>query len=411
MRQTEPGVLFTALRAEDGAAAAFLVLSIVVLLGSAVISIDVGSLWTTRRSLVTGTDAAALAAASYLARSPSSACRQDGKEDARRRAAELLTSNDKDAQISAFSIEASDCSSSGTVDVSARLPAPIYFGSIFDVQEAKVSAEASAQWGPITTIEGLRPLALCTNDSSVVQWTTIPRSAYRSLDGIDDPMTPVYDHPGDEIYPGAGVVHRIPEKEDSDCPGGTKGNWAWLDFNGTNRPNGASALRRWITEGFGQPVTLGKAASGDEDCRPDQDGYEECQGRPDKEGKIDSALKTMTCAPSTPTDACMAFPIVIYDRSKKRGGRSEYHPSAFLGVVLRGSSGIGGHQADDDDEQDDKSKGKENGENEDGRGTQRYIDLEFVDLLWEGSIGRISGPVTVRAVQICGVDERRFCDV
>ncbi|MGH9195511.1 MAG: hypothetical protein ACRD1T_07210, partial [Acidimicrobiia bacterium] len=96
----------------------------------------------------------------------------------------------------------------------------------------------------------------------------------------------------------------------------------------------------------------------------------------------------------TPTDECPMFPILIYDRAEKdKGNDGLYHPRAFVGVVLRGTD-----RFEDDDDDDEGGK-------------TRFFDLEFVNLIWQGTIGSADFPV-VHAVQICRTDQNPAnCDV
>ncbi|HVL32592.1 MAG TPA: hypothetical protein VM600_03320, partial [Actinomycetota bacterium] len=63
-----------ALRREDGVSAVIVAVSLTAIFGSAVLSVDAGSVWRQRRSIITDTDAAALAAARYIDAGGRAAC-------------------------------------------------------------------------------------------------------------------------------------------------------------------------------------------------------------------------------------------------------------------------------------------------------------------------------------------------
>lgn len=390
------------LRADEGAAAVLVAVLLMGLFGAALISIDAGIVRNSRRQLVTGTDAAALATAAYFAENPSAACDPRGINSAQGLAASLIPER---KGTPAVDVTASDCvTGSGHVSVRADQSPSVMFAPVFGIEGVTTTAKTTAQWGPLVDILRVRPLALCLNDPHVLEWAYLKGTpAYDALDGSDNPVTEWNDHPGSSLYPGAGVVHRIVPKETSDCRGGVPGNWAWLDFNGNAAPNGAKAIRDWLEAGYPETITLGTLAQGDEDCRPNEKGFDDCEGKPKEKGGLKKALSDLRCTAATATAECTMFPVVIYDSAREQGSKFEYHPAAFLGVVLRGFDGMKDEDDDDDEEEEESGSEKD----------RDYLDLEFVHLNWDGRIGRSNQLIAVHGVQICGTDqvEQNKCDV
>src|SRR5919198_6605303 len=87
------------LKREDGISSVIVGIAIVTLFGFAVLSVDAGSLWSTRRGLITDTDAGAHAAALHLVRNRTGVCDVTG---ARAEAENLLTQNNPESQMTNF---------------------------------------------------------------------------------------------------------------------------------------------------------------------------------------------------------------------------------------------------------------------------------------------------------------------
>ncbi|MGH9197994.1 MAG: pilus assembly protein TadG-related protein, partial [Acidimicrobiia bacterium] len=266
---------------DAGVAAVIVAISLLVLLGAAMISIDAGSVWTTRREAVTSTDAAALGAARFFASKPSAACDAGQQAGVESEATSLLVANRPGSELTALEVDPKDCLvGAGTVEVSSTGKAPLHFAPVFNINSADVESSSTAQWGPITEIRGLRRLAFCIEDPHVLEWITLSGTpSYQLLDGTPG-------HPGDSEYPGAGVVHRIDDSEAFDCDAEdeVKSSWAWLDL------------------GQNDPVSLGENGSGDEDCELGGSA-DDCVGRiGSKARNIRSQLRRDICEEDTPTD-------------------------------------------------------------------------------------------------------------
>lgn len=381
-------------QADEGATAVIVAIMLLVLFGAALIAIDVGSLWISRRSVISGTDAAVLGVGSYFAQNRTSACTSSGRKTARSHAEKLMSPSG--AVITEFTVDSGNCTSNlGQVEIEAKIAASSFFAGIFGRSPVDAEARTRAEWGPLTGVQSVRPVALCQGEPAVQEWVTLRDTLiYSNLRGVDYPFTPHFDHPGANVYPGADVVHRIPTRGSTSCWGdddddddkdGRNARVGWIDFNGSRSPNGSSAVREWLRDGFDEIVTLGSSSRGDEDCQPSVSGNNDCEGIRSSL-KIESALDDISCSPATETAECQMFPVILYDEAEKRRGQNQMHLSGFLGVVLRGFDDKG---RDDDDDDDEKSG---------------HLDLEFVSLQWDGIIGSHGVSAGVHGVQICEVD-------
>lgn len=372
---------------QDGATAILTALALFVLLGAALIAVDAGSLWTARRSLITDVDAAALAAAAYFDAEPSQACTLGGQEQGATEATRLLAANNPDTSLEDITVEPVDCDrGAGKVAVTGRVPATLYFGPVFGLDAASAAATSLAEYGPLYAAEGLRPIGICKDNPHYQEYVT----------GTHDPTIPDSQHPNSDgsTYPGAQTpVHRVffEKQHPGEC-GSAPGNWGWLDYNGSNPPNGKNALKDWIDGGYDGEVSLTPP-----DCNPELAGQQPCDSNTGGGGgSLDGALGTQACAPSIPTDDCDSFPITIYQSVDCTGGGTTctYDHVAFVSVVLRGWGKITGND-----------QSKPACQNEPDPNSCPYFDLEFVDVLEQGSIGPVSTALpTVHGVELCGND-------
>src|SRR5215207_6736557 len=105
----------------------------IVLFGAAAYAIDAGNLWQTRRSMVTASDAAALAAAGEYAVG----------ENGCANASEWLTTNRADATLDSCTTEAN--TGGGHVTVSGHTTVPFSFAGIFGLTDKDVTSATSAR--------------------------------------------------------------------------------------------------------------------------------------------------------------------------------------------------------------------------------------------------------------------------
>jgi hypothetical protein len=177
--------VITRLREERGISAIIVSVSLVGLFGAAMLAIDAGSAWATRRKIVTGTDAAALAAARYFSNNPGQACLNgDGTWNGLQvpggnaEATTVLSANSSDAEHDAangFLLTVSGCSTGhpvGHVRFDGRLGSQQAFSGVFGFSKVKPLSSSTAEFGYITSPVGLRPIAIC--DQSTVTWTGQP---------------------------------------------------------------------------------------------------------------------------------------------------------------------------------------------------------------------------------------------
>ena len=135
--------------AEQGAAMVLVMLAMFALCGAAAFTIDLGNGWQTRRSLITGTDAAALAAAQTYA---------NGGNGCTSVAASYLTMNSPAAALTGCT-RSGVGSAGGLVTVTASEPVDAYFGPVIGFNDWTVTSATSALYGPITSPTGYVPSA------------------------------------------------------------------------------------------------------------------------------------------------------------------------------------------------------------------------------------------------------------
>jgi len=175
----------TRIRDERGISAVIVAVSLLGLFGASVLAIDAGSAWATRRKIVTGTDAAALAAARYLSSSTSQACvLGDGTwngtqlTNAENEASAVLHANSAAAEhdpATGFAVTVSGCASGfpvGHVRVDSRLGSKQAFSGVFGFGQTKPFSSSTAEFGYLDSPVGLRPIAICDQSFiTTAQWT------------------------------------------------------------------------------------------------------------------------------------------------------------------------------------------------------------------------------------------------
>jgi Flp pilus assembly protein TadG len=108
------------------------------------------------------------------------------------------------------------------VKVAGQQNSPSFLGGIFGRTSVPVGKTARVIVGPVGTVVGLRPFAICRLTAESVQNT-----------------------------PGATFVVPI-DNSDQGC-GSSAGNWAMLDFNGGN--NNSGDMQTWIGTGYDGPIS------------------------------------------------------------------------------------------------------------------------------------------------------------
>jgi Flp pilus assembly protein TadG len=134
---------------EQGAVLAIVAISLIVLIGMAVLTFDLGRGVALKRNMVNAADAGALAAARECGLA-------NGKDSAMAAASELAGDNNTSATVTGFQINPNDgvCSGAGnpdpdgknTVTVTVSVPQEYFFAQIFGVDGGTVVASATAEW-------------------------------------------------------------------------------------------------------------------------------------------------------------------------------------------------------------------------------------------------------------------------
>ena len=435
--------LWRRLSEERGISTAVLAVTLIALFSAAVLSIDTGQLFSSRRNIITGTDASALHAANQFALGLLDPCATTDVVTAESGATNVLTENNPNALHNAtdtpdgFEVTLADstlCGSGsfvpGKVRFDGRLPSNQAFSSILGTGGFNAFSSSTAAWGYITAIGGggLRPIAVC-DQSSVgfpepitgydaagpyphyelwrQRWFgTISQQTYDSFFGIDDlpgnldsPHYPsasegfllgidsdnpnggkLYIPPDSEGINGHHTVHRITMPE-ADC-GSTPGNRIWVDFNGTTGGTASEAeLRDQLLNGYDGTVSLTP-----HECNPSNEipEPENCGSAPGgKPSLLKHALRILTCDVTIAAMSCpYKFPILVMNRIDNPGSTGEYHQVAFVFIVLRGFGKF-------------------------VSGEKFQIDVEFIDLQVNGQVGPTPPSPShphQKGVMLCGAD-------
>jgi hypothetical protein len=408
--------LMSRMRDERGISSVVVAVSMIALVGAAMLSIDAGNLWSTRRTIITGTDAGALHAAQYFNSGLGNPCNSSDQATAETGATTVMTNNHQGAlhnptdTPNGFQVTLADPSvclaggyAAGKVRFDGRLPSQGFFGHALGIGDTSALSSSTAAWGYIVAIgEGLRPIALCDqtpNYYSFNQWWngTLAEADYNLLWGSDPARYPSVSSgfpQGDEtdrnpnygmtyrdpnVFSGYSVVHRI-TMPDAAC-GAVSGSRVWIDFEDEEHGTvGASALASWLRNGYKGTVALSP-----HDCNPqNEQPTEDCGSAPGNRATLEKALQDITCHYTIPTHQCdYVFPILVVDRIFMNGANTHYDQAGFLFVVLRGF----GKMADNDE--------------------SHSFDFEFVRVQTTGQIGAAppdTSHATYTGTQLCGAD-------
>jgi hypothetical protein len=259
---------------EDGVVIVFVALMMVVILGGAAISVDLGDAWQEQRQLHTATDAAALSAAEVYA------FEGDGCTSV---AESFLEENDSESNQASCTTGLGVVSSAGYVTVGATKPQDWRFT---DHESGTIDSQASAEWGLPGSAQGMRPFALCTEYPAFSSWMNNPVGPASTSASIQIPFT----------------------KEGLGC-GQSPGNWAFLDYNETE--GGADDLKDWFADGYPEPVEFPSLI----------------QAQTGHVSSLQTALNTLK------SDGTV-FPIAVYDLVSGEGNQTSYHAVGVVKVKL-----------------------------------------------------------------------------
>ena len=408
---------------ERGVSTVIVVVSLVGILGAALLSLDFGSMWASRRQIITATDSTVLRQAT-LAALGGTACNPDPLSSDYYvnwlyKNANTIVPNSWDCDL----VPDTDHPGTGYVVVEARKYADTRFGGLFGfVGDTEPYSLTAAEYGFVNPA-GLRPMSFCLQNAHVMQWvwyqnwlrandgdsSTVPDPNFGQLDettynnqkgDLDAGAPPVVHNPsqpGDSIlfsgtdtlervdfpqgraadgtggtsYASFGVVHRMfftkgDVNEAGNCGSAAPGNWGWIDFDGGS--NSTSDQADWVDNGY-------DGSSAADDCNADGVTGDPCEGDTGSSGG----------SPRQELDRLIAseavFFIPIFSNVTGTGATAEFTMWGFLPLVLRGYD-INGPEAD------------------------RYFDFEFVDAIASsaGDVGETGGLGTPKGVKICGVD-------
>lgn len=214
-----------AMAGEEGATLALVAISLFWLVGMAALVIDVGDGWLGRQTMISATDAAALAAAQDLADRPGDETRACAT--ARAYVVDnVATATDIRCVISRLGPDGGRVSIGASDELDAALLGPR--------REASVGSISTVAWGPPATVTALRPFALCYDGSAALR------------DLIDNP-------PSEPTRIEVSFLRDDP----LDCGGSPDvGNFATVDFG---RGTPMSKIRSWMLDGYPGQVAFDPA--------------------------------------------------------------------------------------------------------------------------------------------------------
>lgn len=410
------------LREERGVSAVIVSVSLIAIFGASMLAIDAGSVWATRRAIVTGTDAASLGAARLYAAGLQDPCTAAGVSAGESEGSAILAANDSRSEhtglTNPYEVTVTDCTTTGLrtghVRYDGRLAAQQAFSGIFGFGKTKPFSSSTAEFGWVVEIaEGLRPFTVCDqhtpwnpNDPApnplpsatgagpfahfaLWNWkekgqiTQAQYDAYYATNPTQYPSMATNGINANVVYQspaqGGGVVHRIDLKDN--CGGGAA--WrGWVDYE--SEANSTDTLRDWLRTGYPGSVALTP-----HDCATHEAGDpDDCDAFPGSHNGLEPALDDITCPAATDSADCFVFPIILNGGVVGNGaGGIDINQTGFLYVILRGFGA--------------------NGQNNPCQGNNDcLLDLEFVRVQGEGEIGgNPSGGITTpRGTSLCGID-------
>jgi Flp pilus assembly protein TadG len=238
---------------ERGAIAVIVAICSIMLFGFAAYAIDAGNAWQTRRNMVTGSDAAALATANAYAR---------GQTGCNAVASDYLDRN-VDGSSLVTCVPHGAGSDAGYVTVRGETTAEYAFAGIFGMDDSDVRATTTAEWGIPKGVSGLRPFGLCLHaNAQLAAWLNLPS-------GPTGPSP-------------APITITYAKSQPDSCGGRVPGNWGVLDFDGGSNPTGE--IREWTLNGYpgeiaipsdiaGQPGAFSNSINSELQALQDSGGY------------------------------------------------------------------------------------------------------------------------------------------
>lgn len=272
-------------RDERGAVAVIVALCAVMMFGFAAYALDAGHLWETRRSMVTASDAAALAAGGALATGATNSQACDAT------APDYLDKNVDGATLEACTVERGNYDN-GRVTVKGGTVADFTFAGIFGLDDSDVDSSTTVQWGRPKSVSGLRPFGLCLfSNQQLVDWLNL---AGGGPTGQSAPIKITYDK-----GPQGASCENAP------------GNWGVLDFDGGNNSN--NDTKDWTLNGYPGEVSISP---------------------PTIPGNTGSFSQSLDAELSYLRDNGIWFGLPVFDRVEGNGSNAEFNIVAFAYVKL-----------------------------------------------------------------------------
>ncbi len=356
-------------RDERGISGVVISVCLLAVFGAAVLTVDAGNLWQTRRNIITGTDAAALeqaANASTFTATPGG-CTSDWVTTVKGNSGDLASP--LTCTITVTNYTPAGVPLMGYVVVDATKTATTRFGGAVGVGDAAPYSLSAVRWGPPNGVIGLRPFGLCDQNEHFVEWTQYAARGYPT--DASDPYLALRGQPDHPMYTDGAVVHRIYVDNGGGTCGNAPGNWAWLDYNSESNPTGAQ--RQWWQSGYSPVVYIHEGPDCTQEQAQDGDTRDGCvPGNTGQRGvSFDDMLEELKTSQHP-------VPIMIFSALTGQGQISIFQAVGFLSVKVRDYN---------------------------VHGSDHWLDLEFVRHNWGGSCCDPDGPDTgVRVVQICDVD-------
>lgn len=256
---------------ERGIASVMVGVSVMAIFGSAAIAVDLGHLWSSRRHVITATDASALAAATEYAIGGNGCSMASGYV------------NDNDAAAGMTECGATPTSPvSGYVTVGAETPVDYAFAGVLGFSDRTVGSATTASWGLPSGVNGLRPFGLCWDEPGFQAWLAGPR--------------------------GQSPAVQVMYTNDGTACGGAPGNWGIVDLDNAGNVSN-SDTKQWVRYGYPGVV------------------------RPGNMGGTPGAISN-SVAPDLAAVQFKRFPIPIFDRLTENGSNAQFHVVGFVGVQL-----------------------------------------------------------------------------
>ena len=261
---------------ELGAVAVIVAIVATLVIAMAAFALDTGDLWQSRRNLIVGTDAAALAAAEIYA-SNGNGCAGTPST--------YMAKNDPDGSVTGCSFTSLG-PAAGYVTVDGERTVDYTFAGVFGLESHDVQSTTTAAYGQPNGLRGLRPLGLCADSPELGAWMA---------SGMSTPFT---------------TTITYGKNAPDDCGANVPGNWGVLDFDGG--ANSSNDTKNWIEFGYPGLVTAPGTSPGDPGAFSNSLG---------------SALNTLKTSGEV-------FQLPIYDSASGNGSNAVFHLVGFVSVRL-----------------------------------------------------------------------------